>query len=113
MDLFIHGLFLSNETAPTTQLYRHPLTAVSSSSGQPHAVGYIIRKRPSSSSSLSSGSSRVSAGTGGPYDYDYDGFAGKEMPASRSVNDEEDEEVCCEVISIIGTRIEFLQNSNR
>lgn len=70
------------------QLYRHPLTAVSSSSGQPHAVGYIIRKRPSSGSSL------VSAGSGGPYDYDYDGFAGKENPASRSVNDGNDEEVC-------------------
>ena len=76
-----------------TQLYRHPLTAAassSSSSGQPYAVGYIIRKRPSSSSS--SGSSIVS--TGGPYDYDYDGFAGKEIPASRSVNDGKDE-VCC------------------
>ena len=74
-----------------TQLYRHPLTAAassSSSSGQPYAVGYIIRKRPSSSS----GSSIVS--TGGPYDYDYDGFAGKEIPASRSVNDGKDE-VCC------------------
>ena len=74
-----------------TQLYRHPLTAAassSSSSGPPYAVGYIIRKRPSSSS----GSSIVS--TGGPYDYDYDGFAGKEIPASRSVNDGKDE-VCC------------------
>ena len=26
---------------------------------------------------------------GGPYDYDYDGFAGKELPESRSVDDQE------------------------
>ena len=82
-------MILSIRTVVMKQLYRHPLTAVSSSSGQPHAVGYIIRKRPSSS-----GSGLVSAGNGAPYDYDYDGFAGKENPASRSVNDGNDEQVC-------------------
>ena len=78
------------------QLYRHPLTAVSSSSGQPHAVGYIIRKRPPPSSGSNMG---VTVGSGGPYDYDYDGFAGKELPASRSVNDGNEEEEKQEVRS--------------
>ena len=51
----------------------------------------LSKPPPSSGSSMG-----VTVGSGGPYDYDYDGFAGKELPESRSVNDgneEEEEEV--------------------